>query len=274
MRALLLGVLLAAAAPARAQDSGADQWDARVTAATGEVVVYPADGSPEVTGDVDMPLVQGDRVVTSADSTAEIALDGGSLIALSPNSDFTLENTRKSASIFSLTLGSLIAKIEKLGTQSLSIRSPSSVAAVRGTEFGVDVDGGNSHVGVFDEGHVEVQGTTGAKEMLSPNQETSVARGQAPARAAALSRFAGRREAMRAHVARLETVRRNWKKISPRARRAARARVLRNARQRRLRNLKKRGPVPSDRERRREVPRRQPRRAPKKKAKKPAKREP
>jgi hypothetical protein len=255
--AAVLGALLLAA-PARAQDDGgdADHWDARITAVSGEVVVHPADGSPEVSGETGMPLEQGDRIVTSADSTAEISLDGESLISLSANSDFTLENTQKSASIFSLTFGSLMAKIQKLGSQSLSVRSPTSVAAVRGTEFGVDVDGEQSHVGVFDEGRVEVQGGAGRPEILTPNQETSVQRGRAPLRAAPLSRFAGRREAMRAHVRRLALVRRNWRPMSASQRRGARAVALRRARGRRpsRREIQRR----SQEQRRREQQRRNP----------------
>jgi hypothetical protein len=264
MRTLLCAVALAACAAAApilalAQDSGSDRWDARLTAVTGEVVVHPAGGGDEVEAEADMPLEEGDRVVTSADSTAELSLDGGSLITLSANSDFTLEDTRKSASIFSLALGSLIAKIEKLGAQNLSVRSPSSVAAVRGTEFGVDVEGEGSHVGVFDEGRVEVKGGSGAAEVLTPNQETSVARGQAPMKAAPLRRFAARREMMRERVRRLQVVRRNWKPFKAAKRRAARAATLRRLRRRRLNNLKKRG-QPADRKRRQQPRRQKPRR--------------
>jgi len=240
------------AGPALAQDAGADHWDARLTAVTGDVVVHPAGGGDEVAGEADMPLEEGDRVTTSADSTAEISLDGQSLISLRENSDFTLENTRKDASIFSLSLGSILAKIEHLGDRSMSVKSPTSVAAVRGTEFGVDVEEGGSHVGVFDEGRVEVQGASGGKEVLTPNQETSVARGEAPSRAAPLRRFAARRALMRAHVRRLAVVRRNWRAMPAAQRRAARANAFKRARQRRLNRLRRRpGQTPENRQRRR-----------------------
>ena len=240
------------AGAARGQDSGSDHWDARLTAVTGEVVVHPAGGGDEVAGAADMPLEEGDRVTTSADSTAEISLDGQSLISLRENSDFLLENTQKSASVFSLSLGSLLAKIEKLGSRSMSVRSPTSVAAVRGTEFGVDVEGDDSHVGVFDEGRVEVQGVSGGTEVLTPNQETSVARGQAPARAVPLRRFAARRALMRAHIRRLSVVRRNWRAMPPAQRRAARAQALKRQRQRRLNRLRRmrQGQTPENRRRR------------------------
>ena len=248
--------------PAAAQDAPAgDHWDARITAVTGEVVVYPAGGGDEVSGDVDMPLEAGDRVVTSAGATAEISLDGGSLLSLRESTDFTLENTQKSASIFSVALGSIMAKIQKLGSQSLSVRTPTSVAAVRGTEFAVDVEGDQSHVGVFDEGRVEVKGQAGGMTVLTPNQETSVTRGLAPMRASALMRFAARRELMRAHVQRLAVVRRNWKAMPLLQRRVIRAKALKRLRQRRVNRQRRmrQGQIPDKRERR-EDERRKPRR--------------
>ncbi|MFI5362599.1 MAG: FecR domain-containing protein [Elusimicrobiota bacterium] len=223
--------LLWAALPASAQGGEGDRWDARITAATGEVSVHPAGGGDEVDGEAGLPLEEGDRVTTAQGATAEIALDGGSLISLSEDSDFTLENTKKSESIFSVALGSILAKIQKLGSQSLTVRSPTSVAAVRGTEFGVDVEAGASHVGVFDEGRVEVRSPSGGMEVLTPNQETSVARGEAPRKAAPLKYFEARREQMRAHVRRLETVRRDYKPQSAVQRRERRVGAMKRLRQ-------------------------------------------
>ena len=193
----------------------ADHWDARITAVTGTVYVYPADRSAKFEASEDMPLDEGDRITTSAGSTAELALDGDSLISLRENSSFTLEKTVKKASMFSLSFGSLLAKIQKLGSQRLSVRTTSSVAAVRGTEFGIDASGNESHIGVFDEGRVEVTGRDGSKEILLPNQETSVVRGQAPKKAAPLKIFAVRREQMRDQIARLQALKTSWKALTP-----------------------------------------------------------
>jgi hypothetical protein len=142
------------------------------------------------------------------------------------------------------------------------VRSPTSVAAVRGTEFAVDVEGDQSHVGVFDEGRVEVQGQAGGTTVLTPNQETSVARGQMPQRAVPLRRFLARREFMRSRIRRLAFVRRNWRAMPAAQRREFRARALKRLRQRRLRRVQRRqGQTPERRERRDER-RRQPRRKP------------
>jgi hypothetical protein len=204
-----------------------DRWDARLTEATGDVEVHPADGSEPVAAEAGMPLEEGDRVVTPTGATAEISLDGESLLTVQENSDFTLEKTAKSESVFALKLGSLLAKIQKLGSRRLKVRTPEAVAAVRGTEFGVDVEGsGQSHVGVFDEGRVEVEGH-GATEVLTPNQETSVRRGASPLKPFVLKRFAARRQMMQGRINRLQAVRQQWRKMPPSARKRQRMKALR-----------------------------------------------
>lgn len=246
-----LAALLSASASAQ---SDPQRWEARLTAVAGDVAVYGADGSTEAVAGVEgLPLEEGDRVVVSSGSSAEVALDGDSLIALSAGSDFTLSKLSRAEAELSLAAGSLLAKIRSLGSDRLQVRTVAAVAAVRGTEFGVDVDGGGqSHVGVFDEGHVEVAGSAGAPQMLAPNQETSVSHGQAPAKPAALSRFAGRRAAMQAHRQRLLAIHRNWRPIpaarrrqmrrQARARQRARRRPRRFSGQRRLRAPRKTSP--------------------------------
>lgn len=251
---LLLAVLLAAA-PVRAQDADDSRWDARLTAVTGEVTVHPGDGSEETAGTADMPLEQGDRIVTAAGAEAEVALDDGSLITVRENSDFKLEDTHKERSSFTLALGSLLAKIQKLGSQQLTVRTPTAVAAVRGTEFGVDVVGEESHVGVFDEGRVEVEGS-GGKEVLTPNQETSVRRGQAPRKATALKRFVVHRQRMKAQLRRLRAIRKDWKRLPPAQRREARQKAF--SRMRELRRKVRQDRRDQRGERREGAPRRKP----------------
>jgi hypothetical protein len=230
MKLLLAAALvsLATMSPA-AEDAPSDHWDARITSVSGAVVVHPADGSADVDAKPDMPLEEGDRVVTLAGATAEFSLDGASLIVLRENSDFKLEKTAKNDSMFALTFGSLLAKIQKLGAQRLRVRTNSSVAAVRGTEFGVDARDEESLVGVFDEGLVQVTNDYGRQD-LTPNQETRIARGKAPRKPAPLNRFAGRRAEMKAAISRLAAVKAGWKRLSKLERGASRAKYLRNRR--------------------------------------------
>lgn len=232
-----LALLLASAAPVLAQD----KWDARLGAVTGDVTVFAADGSPEVSGEADMPLEQGDRVVVGEGGSAEVSLDGGSLISVREKSEFQLEKTDKAESSFFLSVGALLAKIQKLGNQNLRVRTPTAVAAVRGTEFGVEVDGESSHVGVFDEGKVEVTGDAGgAPELLISNQETAVVKGQAPAHAAQIKRFMAHRAQMRGQGRRLAAIKAKWKALPPEQRREMRRKTMERMRERRKALLEKR----------------------------------
>jgi hypothetical protein len=234
----LIAAALAAllSVPTLAQsDAGSDanQYDARITAVSGEVTVYPAEGASDpAAAEQGTLLAEGDRVVVSSDSTAEISLDGTSVIELAENSDFTLTALSRAQAKLTLAFGSLIAKIQHLGTDQLQVETPASVAAVRGTEFGVDfsADEGEAHVGVFDEGRVEVGGS-GGMEVLTPNQETSVMHGERPRHAEPLRRFLARRELMHRSLRRLVEIHRRWHRIPARLRRSLRRSRLARARQ-------------------------------------------
>ena len=230
--------LLVFIAPARAQE---ERWDARLGAVSGDVTIIAVDGSPEVSGEAGMPLEEGDRVVVAEGGSAEVALDGGSLITVRENSDFKLEKTAKGESSFFLQIGSLLAKIQKLGNHRLRVRTPTAVAAVRGTEFGVEVDGDDSHIGVFDEGKVEVTGDKGGPpELLISNQETSVKKGEAPAHTAHLKRFIAHRGQMRGQGRRLAAIKAKWKALPPDQRREMRKKMMERMRENRKNFLEKR----------------------------------
>ena len=236
-----LATLFMTASPARAQE---EQWDARIAAVSGDVVVRSIEGGAEASAEAGMPLEEGDQVVVSADSSAEVALDGGNLITVRENSEFKIEKTAKADASFFLQVGSLLAKIQKLGERRLRVRTPTAVAAVRGTEFGVEIDGENSHVGVFDEGKVAVSaGDAGEEEILISNQETSVVKGQAPLHATQLQRFVRSRARMRGHGRRIAAIRAKWKAIPPQERGELRKKIMERMRAQRVKTLEKRREV-------------------------------
>jgi len=238
-RLILLGALLACSPAARAQDEPAQDWDGRLTAVSGSVTLIElggdAEGTPAAAG---TPLQEGDRIRTGADSSAELALDGESVIQLGPNADFKLENMHRSETLFGLSAGTFLAKIKKLlASQSMQVRTPTAVAAVRGTEFGVEVPSPEeSHVGVFDEGKVEVKGSGGVENLIG-NQETRVASDGKPAQPYQLQRFARHRAAVRGFRRRLAVLRKGWKRLPPGARLARRKQILEKMRARRLERL-------------------------------------
>lgn len=255
MRALLLVAVLAVlAAPLSAQDNAEGGVDARVTSARGDVYIYYKDAPDEaVEAEEDAPLEAGDRVQTGRGANAELSLDGDSVIELGANADFEVESLETSAPSFSLSLGSILAKIKSMAQTGgrLTVRTPTSVASVRGTEFGVDVeDGGDSHVGVFDEGQVAVNDRAGqGEELVMPNQETSVKVGGPPARPGALKRFKARRRRLAHLRKRIQLLAKRWQRLDRAARmtrrRLARARAngaspeRRAQIRRRLENLRK-----------------------------------
>lgn len=231
-----LSILLTIAPLAAAQEA----WDARVAAVSGDASVQPADGSPEVSAEEDMPLEAGDRIVVGEGGSAEVALDGESLITVRENSEFVIEKTAKAETSFFLKAGSLLAKIQKLASGRFAVRTPTAVAAVRGTEFGVETDGEETHVGVFDEGKVEVSGQDGAPELLISNQETSVGKGRRPVAAFQLKRFVARRQLMRGHSRRISQIRGRWQALPPEARLEKRRKAMERMREHRRKAMERR----------------------------------
>ncbi len=231
---------------AQGQEAAAsgDEWDARLMDFRGEVQIYAAGEDKPLPPEKGMPLSDGDRVVTGNDSSVELSLDGGSLIRLSAHSDFTLMSGKRNQTQLRLAFGTLLAKIGRLlASQSLAVQTPTALAAVRGTEFGVEIDRDNpeeSHVGVFDEGRLEVRGQSGLPETLIGGQETKVARGQPPLRPYQLERLSKHRSFMRTAMRqRLQNLRKGWRALSPSARHALREKTISRLREHREEIFKK-----------------------------------
>lgn len=230
---LLVPLFLMVLAPriVRADDN---TLDARITDFQGSVKVITPDEPDGVAPSQDLPLEAGDRIVTGANGRVEIGVEGESVVELGPNTDFTADSLDRKTPVFGLGLGTLIGKI-KAGLfgdgGELQVRTADAVAAVRGTEFGVENEGtGGSHVGVFDEGHVAVRGAVGGEVQLAPNQETSVFHGQRPQEVRALRRFLAHRQRMIAMRRRIVFLHRRWARLPPGKRRAMRQKMIQRRR--------------------------------------------
>ena len=137
----IVAIALAFAAPALANDIG------QIKVAKGAVQVE-RDGK-RVAATVGMPMRTADVLVTGADGSAGVTFSDNSLVSVGPNSVFAIDkyrfDTTTHAGEFegSLRKGRLAAvsgKMVKQAPESMKIRTPSSVMAVRGTEFVVQVD--------------------------------------------------------------------------------------------------------------------------------------
>lgn len=242
MAACAWALLLLFAGPAAAQEGS---WDARVSAVEGSVTLYSGEAEDGASAGADMPLQEGDRVVTGRDSRAELALDAESIIELGPETDFTVGSLDAKDSWFSLKLGLLSAKVRRLLSDSrLRVRTKGAVASVRGTEFSVETSGPeDTAVAVFDEGEVAVSGSQEGAEpgvLLGANQETEVLKDRKPLPPRALRRLARMRGRLQHIRARREFLRRHWKAIPPERRREIRGKMIEKRRRMRER-LQERG---------------------------------
>jgi hypothetical protein len=128
------------AAPARA-DVG------QIKVATGQVSVDRKGQS--LPGKVGMPLETDDVVRTGVDGSVGITMRDNSLLSAGPNSILSLERFefdpitnegRFDAQLQRGTLAVVSGRIAKKTPQAMTVRTPSAVLGVRGTEFVVSVD--------------------------------------------------------------------------------------------------------------------------------------
>lgn len=150
------GLSLAFIAPA----SHAEPKTGTVTVAVGDVKVTPAGAAAQAlkAGDV---VAVGSKVTTGAQSRAVIVMTTQSAIRIAENSDVTIEAIDEAAAqpkvrldLKSGSLGALL-KPGQDKPMDFQIKTPSGIAAARGTYFAVVVEGGKGYAQVK-EGKVEI----------------------------------------------------------------------------------------------------------------------
>ncbi len=243
MNPLGLALLVCLSIPAGAQDSSL--WEARITELEGEVVIFPKGASGGIDAVVDMPLEAGDRIETGSKGRVEMALEAESVLELGADSAFEIESLSFKDSIFSLELGWIVAKIESLVSRrgQFRVRTPVAVAAVRGTEFAVEVDPeGHTDVGVFDEGKVALSSLAHPKDgekVLGPLDEARLQKGRRRFMLGRLKRLKARHKRLKHLRGRRAQLKKNWKRLDPKTR----AQLRRNWKARYEKNLQKLSPV-------------------------------
>src|SRR3989339_1706673 len=134
-----------------------------------------------------MPLQLKDRIKTYNKSTCNLEIDDGSIINVGDNTDMLVESLEvtkeKHESKFSLFFGKLVANISKMRQTKMNVNTPTSVLAVRGTEFAVEASSEEAKIGVF-EGEVAVKSAiesdTEEEVKVKPNEETTVLKDEKP----------------------------------------------------------------------------------------------
>ena len=111
-------------------------------AVKGEVIVTRANPGKTEPAKIGMFLHPGDGIKTGADSyTSIIFQDDGSRVKLDPNTSLTLQATRKQKKLskkMSLGAGKMWAKVSKKRGTDFQVTTPTSVASVKGTSFGLE----------------------------------------------------------------------------------------------------------------------------------------
>ena len=121
---------------------------------------------------------EGDEIVTKAGEFVSIAFVGGAEVRISENSTFKVESGggTRPTQLFSSIGKAWTRLLHGKGFSGINIRTPSAVAAVRGTE--ADVESGERMTVKVYEGHVDVYNDHG-KQALVAGQMTRVASAQA-----------------------------------------------------------------------------------------------
>lgn len=128
----------------------------------------------------------GDKLSSEAEAEAEITLSDGSIVKLKDKSLLVIERMerqkRPAATITSMRAmnGKVLGCIRKLASKDskFSVTTPTAVAGVRGTVFGVFVDGDLTELDVL-KGEVAIAGEKGGEVLVGEKMMTTVARGDA-----------------------------------------------------------------------------------------------
>lgn len=149
---------------------------ARVLRVTGTAEVLRLKALSWELCDVNTRILEGERVRTGLRSNIDIALSDGTVIRTGEATvvDLSLVNLEKKSSIALLT-GKVISKITKLtGDRSFTVSTPTALAAVRGTEFGISFEPGakENKIVVFEGAVAVTQSNAVSNELTLKRNET------------------------------------------------------------------------------------------------------
>jgi hypothetical protein len=151
-----------------------------VTYAEGDATVKFQEGYVEdvYIGDV---YDTGDTVTTGYDGFVELDQEG-LVLKINPDTVFTLqekEEKGEKTGVFSLALGSIKFRYDRITGKEPMIQTPSCAAGVRGTEFSVFAAADGSALIVVDSGQVEVE-SEGRAVQLTTDEGVEVQPGEPP----------------------------------------------------------------------------------------------
>lgn len=196
--------------------------DIRVERVNGSVSILTVNGEEiALTDNYQYPLEAGDMVKTGYDGYANIYINNIGIINIQRNSEFEITDP-SSDIIMTLSIGSIVSKIENLIKQkmSLKIKTPQAVIGVRGTEFAIEYSKFSKEViaGVFDEGEISVYPGESEDEnkliKVSKNMEVSVTPDSKRNRVLPLSRLLKYRSTIALAKKNLLLHKKKWKRFN------------------------------------------------------------
>lgn len=153
--------------------------EAKITGMEGNVMCMKADAQSWENAVEEQSLVNGDKLKSEKDSWAEISFKAGHTAKLGPNSSMVINKISKDTSL-ELFKGELLSKVKKLSkTESYEVKTPQSVASVKGTEFSVNV-GENTKISVFEGSVIAQEIKTGQQVVIPAGSFTVVVENSAP----------------------------------------------------------------------------------------------
>jgi len=161
------GVLVFSCASAHASATIADYFGSVRVLKAGTQNWVKVDQAPAV-------LSVGDELSTGFLARATVIFKDGSKVRLGGSSTFTLDVTKPGLALMSLLLGVLRAEVTHNPARSFQVRTPTTVCAVRGTRFRIQVQaGGTTFVHLY-RGLLAVTDRKGQQLLLHPNEGTRV----------------------------------------------------------------------------------------------------
>ena len=179
MKLFRTAVMAAFAAAALFPVSGicAEKMSAVVVYVNGDVQIKRADSKDFAALKVNDALSPGDSIKTAAGAKASLVSKGGAEIRINENSTFDVPGKNENANTFSLMAGQVWSRmLHKMAK--LSVRTPSAVCAIRGTE--ADISQTDIMTVKVYEGHVDLTNSAG-KQALHAGQISTVSGASAPA---------------------------------------------------------------------------------------------
>jgi hypothetical protein len=169
--------------------------EAKINFMKGQVEVQKAQGIVWTKAAFKMKLGAGDKISTEDGAEAEIVLDDGSVLKMKDKSLLLIERMEKSkkpslsvVNTFKVRTGRVLGCIRKVASRDSKfiIGTPTAVAGIRGTVFGIYVEGDSTELDVL-KGEVGIKGDSGEEVMVGEKMTTTVAKGDSARRPVAMT---------------------------------------------------------------------------------------